>query len=239
MDQQHYLGNSIRVPGPDATDEDRAKFHEKLLNNAPDLMLKPNAEDEQAMETLFQQMGRPEKASEYEVEIPEGLEFPQERLDLIKDLAYKNGLSRRQLKGVLDELNAHDLQQESAAAEFLQNSQKELANEWGVMYDKHMDATRGMLEKTGAPKQLVDAMEAKALNADTIKWLHSLNKQLGTEGIEISNQDSQGNGMYAPEEAAARADEIFNKMMDLPESDPQYARLMKKRHDLIKMSHAG
>ena len=80
FDQSKLLGNAITIPGPKATDEEKAEFLNKL--------------------------GRPEKADDYEFEMPKDLpaEIPYdgERAAKFKSLMHEQGLNKAQAKALHD-----------------------------------------------------------------------------------------------------------------------------------------
>ncbi len=52
-------GNSLRMPGPDAGDDDIKAFHTKVMEKVPGLMVLPNMEDEANLATHFTKLGKP------------------------------------------------------------------------------------------------------------------------------------------------------------------------------------
>ena len=93
-----------------------------------------------------------------------------------------------------------------------------------------------MAELTDAPGPLVDAIKNGGADAATLRWLDSLTSSLGGETAEMIKQGPAGSDKLTKEEARARADEIYNTMMELPPGDARYQQLMEKRVKYIKMA---
>ena len=72
VEQAAYLGNAIRPPGPEASEEDKRKFYTQIQEHAGDkLVPRPDPEDAETMAAYAKAMGRPDEATGY---IPPELE---------------------------------------------------------------------------------------------------------------------------------------------------------------------
>src|SRR5210317_1139444 len=69
IDSQQMIGQSIRIPGPDAGEEAWKNFHSKLTDKVPTLIPTPDPDNEEVMSALYNRMGRPED--------PEGYRHPE------------------------------------------------------------------------------------------------------------------------------------------------------------------
>ena len=89
-----YMGNSLRIPGPDAGEADWRSFQEKLQTKVPGL-IKADLESEEGRTALFKMLGRPDEASEYGAEGESAW---------LAEVAHKAGLTKSQftelVKGV-------------------------------------------------------------------------------------------------------------------------------------------
>ena len=70
-----FVGSAMRIPGPDASKEDRAAFRAKLKEKVPELVEVP--EDPEKLKEveadLWARLGRPKEAKEYTAE---GVQIP-------------------------------------------------------------------------------------------------------------------------------------------------------------------
>lgn len=76
IEAQGYIGDSVRVPKEEATEEEWNKYFDKL--------------------------GRPETSDKYlsDIKLPEGMDYNQDMLKDFQDLAHKLGLSQKQFKSI-------------------------------------------------------------------------------------------------------------------------------------------
>ena len=105
LDGQAMIGNSIRVPGPDAGTEALAAFHTKLSDKVPGLIPTPDRDNPEQMNALYKQMGRPDDVMGYEH--PEGVDAT--KMGDFAKLAHELGLVR--LGRALPPLPAHPVPQ--------------------------------------------------------------------------------------------------------------------------------
>jgi len=66
-DMRKFLGQSIRIPGENASSEDLAAFHDKLTSKVPGLTHVPDFKDAEAAGKFYSAIGRPEKQDEYKL----------------------------------------------------------------------------------------------------------------------------------------------------------------------------
>lgn len=209
MDAQSYIGNSIRVPGEDAGEDDRKAFYEKLRKHAPDLIPAPN--DPESKEKVFQALGKPEKPDEYQVEVPEamGSQFDDDRLNMFREAAHKHNLTKEQFEGVMkDVLGADAASYENVMAE-VEKSKQQLKSEWGQAYDQRVGTVNKLIESTGAPDSLVQMAKNGDLDPSVVKWMYDLTVRMGSdESLNLSVDHGQGS--MTPSEANDRLNEILS-----------------------------
>lgn len=145
-EQSKLLGNAIRIPGKDATEEEREAFLNKL--------------------------GRPEKPDGYKFappeNLPEGLPYDGERAKGFADLAHKLGLTADQAKGI------HDWAAENAIGDFKAGSEvkhqqtvetakaetEKLVKAWGPLDGETMKVNLSFADKAlneiGGPEALAE-----------------------------------------------------------------------------------
>lgn len=244
VDQQAYLGNAIRIPSEHASEEDKKKFYEKVMKHAPNLIPRPDSSDQTAMEAFYASLGRPESPEKYEdpeiADAPEGFAMAPERAKFFKDIAHRNGLTNTQYKKMLGDVLEADKQAYIAQMTSVKESHDALQREWGVAYQERVDATVTMLEQTGAPEDVMNAVKAGMVGGNTIKWLHGLYSRIGApEGINNANQPGNtGNGRLTPSEAQSQINEILNNRQHpyWINSHPQHADAVKRVLELGKMA---
>lgn len=151
----------FKVPGADATDEERAAFYKAL--------------------------GVPDDPSEYKVALLEG--EPEENLGLVQSMFKKANLTPAQAEALLNERAAIAAkqaeirqQQEAAKQEQTRKEETALKTEWGQDHAANMElAKRAVRQFLPAEKagDILGALEEKVGYAETIRLMHAIGKGLG------------------------------------------------------------
>ena len=211
VDQSSYLGSAIRVPSEDASKEDQQKFFDKVQKHAPHLMPRPEAGNQEQMDAVLTALGRPDESTGYEsVEIPEGLNFGEDRMDAFKGLAHKHGLTKDQFNGVLGDVLAMDAQTQTDMDAAVVTSRQAIEQEWGATFKDREAQAIAAAEATGAPEAIIQMAKEGKIGGDTLKWMHALASKIGG-GEGNANHDSGNNsGRMTPSEAEAQISDILN-----------------------------
>lgn len=230
-DAAQYMGNSLRIPGPDAGEDKWKEFHTKVQERVPGLMPTPNLEDPESLNATFGKLGRPEGAEGYKT--PEGVDLPAEQLGELKALAFKANMTQRQFTDYLSNwTEANQTAQQQAAAKH-QEAISALQGEWGAAYEERVGQVADFLKTNSAtPPYVLEALAAGNLPADQVRWLHSLAEAVGNEDGQFHQQESgAGPALVSPEEAKMRVAEIVDRMFDRnnPPSAEEVAILDKKQ----------
>lgn len=231
-----YQGRSIAIPTDDASEEDRKAFLEKITSKFPDLIPRPNLDDEEAAREFFKQLGAPEKPEEYPVpELPEGVNIPEDRINQLRELAFEAGVTKDQFQKVMAKLVEQDVKMIEEYAQRFMEGHKALREEWGVAYDERVERADQIRE------QFFPFIPKEEMNADTAKALYEISLRLGSEPVDMSTQGSAGTGAMAPAEAQQRIDEIMRNR-EHPywnPSDPGHEAAVQRVIELQKMANPG
>lgn len=227
---KQQVGNSLRVPGEDATPEATQEFYDKVVRlSAGKVMPAPDLTNEEAMGSLYTAMGRPDEASGYEMPEVEGApELAAERVGFLKGLAHKYGMSQRNFSGFMQEALQADADSLAAQATARQEGLAELKGEWGETFDSRRSMAVTLAEKTNAPEALMQALQDGEAGADVIRWLHTLADAVGSEANEIHKQQGGADDLVDAQEARMRAQEIREKLATMNEGHPDYQTLINK-----------
>lgn len=213
VDLKTYQGNSISIPGEDAGDEARQQFTKKLMEKAPNVMLKPDFDSPEQSVEFYRTMGMPEKSDGYGTpeikDIPEGVKTDDTRLDFFRGIAHKAGLSKGQFNKIMTEVIQQDIVSSVEGISAQKVEMDGLTKEWGMATEERMEQAKGILEKTGAPESLREALNKRQLPSDLIKWIHGLATSIGSEGTNFGNNDTSANGRMTPQEAKEKIEEIY------------------------------
>ncbi len=222
IDTQAYVGNSVRIPTDDASDEAKQEFYDKILAKAPGVMKRPNLEDPVQSTEFYRSLGAPESADGYEIPTVDGIKLPDERAKFLKEMAYKNGMSKTQFKNMVTMALEQDKEMVNANSRQVEDSMKKLKDTWGLAFEERMKTAAKLAKETGAPPELMEAIANNEVRGDVYEWLWTLNTQLGKETVELAGSGG-GERVMSP----AEADEQVNEIMG------------NKKHPYWDKSHPG
>ena len=240
IDVQSHLGNAIRIPSSEATEDDVTAFHTRLQEKVPGLIRTPSTEDKGSIDAFLTALGKPEKPDGYSMPEIDGVDIDPDRGALFKTTAHELGLTNTQLKGFLGKMYEADLDQQGVVSHAREEDALALKKDWGVTHENRMKALTDNLLLSEAPPELVDAMKNGMLTSGNIKWLDSIFGKFSTEGKNLDDNDKHlKTGDMEPGEAAERAAEIRRKMTapDMVPTGPEYASLQAKLIKYELMAH--
>ena len=235
VDTQAMVGNSIRIPGPDAGEDAWKEFNQKLVERVPGMYYMP--EESADTEALFRKLGAPEKPEEYEnpqLELPEGSELQE--LPGFREWAKEANLTKEQYKTLFARYTESQMQQAQEFEQKHKEGVRQLEAEWGATKEGKMKAMAAMAAKTGAPEDLIEAISQGSVGPETLRWLDGIVKAMGGEGSVIANQDGAGEGAITPAEANAQIEEIMARPEYWDSQSQLGAALRKKVVELQSMA---
>jgi hypothetical protein len=222
----------------------------KLIGVPADQLIRmPGADDQAAWDTVYNRLGRPEKADGYKFEapkLPEGLSVDEKLQGWFQTTAHKHGLSARQAAGLYADWNA--LQGENftasnaATAAKIAADQQALKTEWGDAYDQKLDDARNAIRHYGGDKvgDLIKELDTTGwANHPTLtRAMAEMGKQLREDGLIGKGG---GSSALSPAEAqqqinALRADAAFLKVYTT-KSDPGHADAVARMQALYAQAH--
>lgn len=238
VELQSHLGNAIRVPGPDAGPEAISDFHKRLMEKVPGLMMKPQADNPDALGVIYDQLGRPEAPDKYTIpNLGDGVDHTM--TEQFRAVAHKHGLSQVQFEGIVKDITQANLKgAEDHKATHDAAILKLKEEDWGVAFDDNMKLCLNVAEQTGAPPELIQAIRSNQATPATLKWLVKIGKQAG-EGLNLTVDNSTGDGRLTPQEANARISEIMNNRDHAywKPFDPGHKDALNRMLDLQKMAN--
>lgn len=238
LEIENFRGNSIRIPGEDAGEEQRQEFLQKVIDKVPGLMPVPNTDDPEAVAQIRRQLGAPKDAEGYTV--PEvdskGIQVDMSVAEVFKGVAAKHGLSQDQFQGIVKDITENNVNSALQTQQEIDAENLKLAGEWGHAHEQRMKQIANFAEKTEAPPELIQALSLGKVHANTARWLYGLLNQFAGEGAAEFNVPAQDKVM-APAEAKAQIDEIFGNK-DHPYWKPEapgHKEAQEKMRQLYKL----
>lgn len=238
VDTKAMVGNSVRIPSKEATDEARAEFLKDLQEKVPGLMPAVDLTDDVAMAALYTQLGRPEEASGYEFPELEGITISDDRKKQFRDTAFNAGLTGSQFKKYVEQVLTAEHSSSTAKADAQREEMQGLRNEWGMAFESKYETAVKIAEAVGASESTVKALREQTAPVDTVKFYDNLVKVVGSEDFQIKTLPPGGGGI-TPSEARARAGEIRDKLQDQTIPAAERSSLIKRMMEFDQMAKAS
>ncbi len=216
------MGNSVKIPGEDSTDEERNDFYTKL--------------------------GRPETADAYDYQrpdMPEGMHYDDGAEKAFKELAHKEGLTQGQLGSIMDFYNKFAL--DSQIDRKLQmdeayfKGEAALQKEWGMKgYDRNVSIAQRAMKEFGGPElEKLLSEDPRGSHPALIKAFY----KMGLKSQEARPLDAEHDSSFLDVGSAQKEIENFNKPSHKfykaywDKEDPKHAEAVAYRDRLFEMAY--
>lgn len=236
---QSMLGNSIRIPGEDASEEARAEFYEKL-SQVPGVARLPDMDNPEAVNQFYQSLGRPETAEGYKFELPEGVELDGEALGNFRDLAHSIGLTNEQANKLAEFEASRYQAYEQNLSDSRVEAENTLKQEWGNDYESRLTGAKEVINmyKDKYPEAIQDLVQGPAGNNPA--FLNMLSELYGSlkESGTITPQQGVNYGV-TPEEAKEKINEIYENTAHPyhNDNDPNHRQAVEKMAKLFQAAY--
>lgn len=192
-----YQGNSIRIPGPDAGEEDWNKFDSKIAEKVPN-MVRADLDSDEGRAAMMKRLGQPDT--------PEDYGDAGDAAWLTKS-AHEAGLTKAQFTKLIESVNGVNEAQTTEQKEKAQQAVDALRGEWGLAFPKKIDQVIGMLKMSEAPESLIEAMSGELPNTEMLAWLDGMAQKFA----DASNfqDDRSDETRITPDEAKIQIEELL------------------------------
>jgi hypothetical protein len=219
-------GRSIKIPGEDAPEEDRKQFLEKLVNNAPELMYKPDLADTEQAEAFYRTFGRPEAPDKYSR--PEDVKLNEDVEAELRKVFFDVGMTDAQFKKAMQAFSQQEQATLERRNEAIDEYTRELKGKWGVTFEDRVKAA----EKINA--EFYPGRDFGSISPKEIEALYKVHESLTGKGPQAATQGGQQSVGMTPGEAKEQAEEIMRKVHD-PKSNLSHAEKLKLIEKRIKL----
>jgi hypothetical protein len=217
-------GSSIRVPGPEASEADRAEFADKLKKHAPTLVDVPKGDNRE--EVIFKTAGLvPEK---YEAPTEHGL--PQPMLDALQAQAKKEGLTSGQFKRRLESVKA----EYTATTQAMQAAQTALKSEYGAAYETKLTAAASAAKAQNMDPAIVEAIRTGTASPVVIKAFAVVAEATASGSGGLGDGPEGGPRSLTPAEINQRINECRRNPAWLDGTDPGHKALVQQVYEYNK-----
>jgi hypothetical protein len=233
-DMRSMIGRSLQIPGPDASQEAREKYLNKVLERTPEIMLRPGSEN---MDDFYASLGRPEAPDKYTLseDITQG-NYDEDSVNAFRPVAHEAGLNQKQFEAIVAKMSANTAHRQEQAMQAHQEQLQALKGEWGLAFDQNLKIADKVRQEFFPQLNLpIDKMDAHS-----IKSLQMLGKALGGEKINLTQDQGEGSAI-TPAEAKEKIDEIMENKEHAywNAQHPGHKAAVQKVVDLHKFLNTG
>lgn len=238
VDYQAMQGSSIRIPGENATPEDREAFYEKLVAQVPGLTPLPDPENAEAMAAYHAKVGVPEEAAGYELpEAPEGMPVDEALQKWFLETAHTRKFSKAQAKGFYEDFNTFQqgIQQEAAAG--LKAQEVSLREKWGATYEPTMKKVDTLWSNYPQFAELRENFKKGLVPSHVLEGFAAIAEGMMGKGFSMLEDGDRGApGAITPAEASIQVQETIKKLAKMEPNDPARQPTMTKLIELQKQA---
>ena len=142
---------------------------------------------------IFERLGVPKDAKEYEIEIPKENADPK-LADLLRKVAYEEGIPKSAAEKLAKEWNAYQANAikayKDAAEAKAKDAEAVLKKDWGSAYEQNINIAKEAARTLGMDQKTVDALHASLGQDATMKFFHKMGTAVG-EGRFIKGTPTQ------------------------------------------------
>lgn len=176
------------------------------------LLRLPEKEDDPEWNGIYERLGRPKEAKEYQIKVPEKMGDPK-FAEWAKGTFHELGLSKKQAEKLAEKWNGYIgntlAERDQQYQHDLAQQDKNLQSEWGQAYSQNVEIAKNAAAKFGIDAQTIDKLEQSMGFAGVMKFMHRIGAGLGEHNFVGDN--GKAPGVLTPE--AAR-NEISRLMQD-------------------------
>ena len=226
IETKAMVGNSVRRPGPDAGPEAYEAYLNKLINNDPTLMLKPDFAEKEQSHEFFRTIGLPEESAKYEN--PEGMKLPEDVEAEMRSLLYDAEIPQAAYTKIMQAFSDRQQQTVEMNTELHDSDMAQLKGKWGQALDDRTSAARRMNE------EFYPGREFDRLNGTELEALYSISKSMTGKSAHAAGDAGGIPGQITPDEAKNQAEEIMVRIHDTT-NDLTHEQRMALQHKRIDM----
>jgi hypothetical protein len=203
------------------------------------LQLPKDADDKAALDVIYDKLGRPKDANEYQIELPEGADATF--ANMAKEWFHKAGLTVDQAKAVTQNYKAMELDNAQNLEVQHAREVEGLQREWGARYDQSVQVAKSATAAAGLTEEHIKLVEGAIGPNAAVKMFEFFGRNYTEAGPPGSEQrTNQGFSGQTPGGAVQRMAQLRadpNFMSRYGNSDPGIrAAAMQEMDNLAKLA---
>jgi hypothetical protein len=186
---------------------------EKLIGR--DKIAIPKDGDSEAWDAVFERLGRPRSAEDYEIAVPEGVPRDEAFEARMRGLFHSAGLTRAQVSALSEDwhsyLGAEGERAEQQRIAKAEDEETALRSEWGGSYDRNMEQARRAARRFGEAAT-IDGLEEAVGRAAVFKMFARIGSAMAEDDLNGEAGESfSSTGSVRSQIAALKADPAFRE----------------------------
>ena len=241
VDYQAMQGSSIRIPGENASEEDRQAFYTKLTAQVPGLVPLPDPENAEAMKAYHASVGVPEEAAGYELpEPPEGQNRDETLHAWFLETAHTRKFSKAQAKGFYEDFNQFQVDAQAKLTADLKSQEVALRDKWGATYDPQMKKIDTFWANYPQFAELRENVKKGLVPSHVLEGFAAVAEGMMGKGFTMLSDEERGAaGAITPAEAAIQVQETIKKLAKMEPNDAARGPMMVRLIELQKLAMPG
>lgn len=227
VETKSLVGSSIRIPQAEAGEEARQEFIQKLMNNAPELMIKPSPESPEQSNEFWRTLGYPEKPEGYSN--PEDLKLNPDLENELRTVLHGAQATNDQYQKIMAAFASRETELQANMEAQRQEQEDALKGKWGQTYEERLGYAKKIHEEN------FPDVPFEQIAPNAIEGLYNVHVAINGQKPQAPSQPDP-TGKLPPDEALRRANEIMNNPEYWDQSNPNQQALIKKRVEYLKMA---
>lgn len=178
-----------------------------IKSGSPDrvLVLPKDGDPPEAWNEVFTKLGRPAKAEEYGLPVPEGQ--PRDFANKASEWFHELGIPKGAAVKLAERFNAYGLEmstaQQAQITEAHNKQMTDLKTEWGANYESNSLLVDKAAQTFGMGKEELSALKQAMGPGAAMKFLHNIGSKLGAEGRFVDGEGGNSDPVMSPAQAEA------------------------------------
>jgi len=187
---------------------------EKLLGVPQERIVKlPVKDDDPAWNEVYEKLGRPKSAKEYQIELPND-QTDSGFIDWAKNTFHELGISKMAGEKLVGRWNQYVSDQQKNLIEqhneHLKKESESLHKEWGLAFDKYKSIAENAARTFGIDRETILKLEEGMGPAKTMKFLHAVGSRLSEAQFHSGNSNGTFSDVMPPDVARGKLQALRN-----------------------------
>lgn len=238
--QGNISESHIRRVANDMSDDDKAALRNEAMKEYG-LIAPPDPENAEAMRKHYQGLGMPEEASGYKAPDIEDFELQSDTLEQLREFAHANNWSQGQFDAYVNHLAEESRAGAAERSTWSTRQQEILKEKLGDAASQRIDMIAAAIGES-APEGFLDNLKGGKVDAQVVLMLDGLVQNMlsmGDESNEFVRQMNAAPRAMTPDEYRSKADELWEELQDMNQSNPEYDKKNAKRLEYISLANKG